>query len=139
MRDFLAVTKALADETRVRLLLALRDQELCLCQLVELVSLASSTVSKHMSILRQARLVDGRKDGRWVYYRLADDDSPVVVRRALRWTLESLADDGRVARDSDRLREILLVDPPSGCAPSCRPKKTCAATARPKRSQRGAK
>ena len=53
MRDFLAVTKALADETRVRLLLALRDHELCLCQLVELVALASSTVSKHMSILRQ--------------------------------------------------------------------------------------
>jgi len=71
MRDFLAITKALSDETRLRLLLALRDQEVCLCQLVELVSLASSTVSKHMSILRQSRLVDGRKDGRWMYYRLA--------------------------------------------------------------------
>ena len=70
MWDFMAVTKALADENRVRMLLALQKQELCLCQLIELVKLAPSTVSKHMSILRSARLVDARKDGRWMYYRL---------------------------------------------------------------------
>ena len=71
MWDFMAVTKALADENRVRMLLALQKQELCVCQIIELVKLAPSTVSKHMSILRAARLVDARKDGRWMFYRLA--------------------------------------------------------------------
>ena len=71
MWDFMAVTKALADENRVRMLLALQKQELCVCQIIELVKLAPSTVSKHMSILRSAHLVDARKDGRWMYYRLA--------------------------------------------------------------------
>ena len=139
MRDFLAITKALADENRVRLLLALRGRELCLCQLVELVALASSTVSKHMSILRQSRLVDGRKEGRWMYYRLAGDDSPVSVRRALQWTLESLADDRRAAQDSERLREILSVDPQSLCARTCPPKKTRSAPLRRQRSPASAK
>ena len=71
MRNLLAVLKALADETRVRALMALRRRELCVCQLVELLGLAPSTVSKHMSILKQARLVESRKEGRWMFYRLA--------------------------------------------------------------------
>jgi DNA-binding transcriptional ArsR family regulator len=60
-------TKALADETRVRTLLSLRQGELCVCQITELFGLAPSTVSKHLSILFQAGLVDSRKDGRWMY------------------------------------------------------------------------
>ena len=69
MLDFMAIAKSLADENRVRLLLALQKQELCVCQLIELIGLAPSTVSKHMSILKQAHLVETRKEGRWVYYR----------------------------------------------------------------------
>ena len=58
MRDLMAVTKALADESRVRILLALKPGKLCVCQIVELLQLAPSTVSKHMSILKHARLVE---------------------------------------------------------------------------------
>ena len=76
MREVIAVTKALADRSRMRALLALRQQELCVCQLIELLDLAPSTVSKHMSVLHQARLVESRKEGRWVHYRLAGEDAP---------------------------------------------------------------
>ena len=68
MREFMAITKALADENRVRVLLALQGGELCVCQITELFGLAASTISKHLSILYQAGLVDSRKDGRWIYY-----------------------------------------------------------------------
>jgi len=54
MREFMKVTKALADPNRVRMLLALREQELCACQITELFGLAPSTMSKHLSILYQA-------------------------------------------------------------------------------------
>ncbi|HSW02527.1 MAG TPA: metalloregulator ArsR/SmtB family transcription factor [Sedimentisphaerales bacterium] len=67
MRDVLDLTKAMADGNRLRVLMALTGGELCVCQIVELLQLAPSTVSKHMSILRQAGLVEGRKDGRWMY------------------------------------------------------------------------
>ena len=68
MRDFMNITKALADETRVRILMALRDGELCVCQITELFGMAPSTISKHLSILFQAGLVESRKTERWVYY-----------------------------------------------------------------------
>ena len=85
MREFMAVTKALADPNRVRILLALRRGELCVCQITELFGLAPSTVSKHLSILHHAGMIQSRKSERWVYYRLPDRTAPVAVREALDW------------------------------------------------------
>ena len=51
MREFMAVARALGDENRVRMLLALEGGELCVCQITELFGLAASTTSKHLSIL----------------------------------------------------------------------------------------
>ena len=118
MEAFLALSKALADENRVRALLALRHSELCLCQLVELLGLAPSTVSKHMSLLKQAGLVASRKQGRWVHYRLA----PAVdgtVRAAQEWALDALLRDPVVRRDAKRLRAILRQDPTELCRKQC--------------------
>ena len=115
--DFMAITKALADENRVRMLLCLRKRELCLCQIIELIGLAPSTVSKHMSILRQARLVEGRKQGRWQYYRLAGPNASPVVRRAIQWVRESLADDLQAVGDAERLEHVLQLDPQELCKP----------------------
>ena len=116
MRDFMAITKALADEQRVRMLLALRRHELCVCQIVSLVGLATSTVSKHMSILKQARLVESRKEGRWIYYRLPSDDLPPMVQQAMQWMFEHLAHDPQIERDQQRLDEICSVDPQELCS-----------------------
>ena len=63
MREFMSITKALADPNRVRILLALRRGELCVCQITELFGLAPSTVSKHLSILHHAGLIQSRKIG----------------------------------------------------------------------------
>ena len=110
MLEFLNITKALAEENRLRILLALEGQELCVCQLIELLELAPSTVSKHMSVLRQARLIYGRKDGRWMYYRLADQSAPAAVMEALNWVKTSLAGNRRIMEDTKRLKEILKID-----------------------------
>ena len=110
MREFMSIVKALGDENRVRALLALRNRELCLCQIIELLGLAPSTVSKHMSILKQARLVDTRKSGRWVYYRLAGCGSVPEVQGAIAWLCESLSGETSVCRDEQRLQEVLKVD-----------------------------
>lgn len=115
MRTLLAITNALADRTRLRLLMGLRDGELCACQLVELVGLAPSTVSKHMYILKQARLVESRKDGRWVYYRLAGRSAPPPIRHALKWVIASLRDDPQIAKDTKHLAHIQNIDPESLC------------------------
>lgn len=95
MKALLDITKALADENRVRVIGGLRGGELCVCQIVELLDLAPSTVSKHLSILRQAGLVEVRKDGRWAYCRLPDRRAPSVVRQALALVRSGLEGDPR--------------------------------------------
>ena|ERR1700730_11669236 len=115
----MAVTKALADQHRVRLLLALRHGELCVCQITELFDLAASTISKHLSILYQAGLVDSRKDGRWIYYSLPKKTS-TPGREAVRWLARSLAGDSRIVADVARLKQVLATDPVELCKRQCR-------------------
>ena len=119
MREFMNITKALADETRVRTLLALRQGELCVCQITELFGLAPSTVSKHLSILFQAGLVESRKDGRWIYYQLPGKSAPVEVREALNWTEKALASSPHVLTDHKQLKKILKQDPAELCKRQC--------------------
>ncbi len=116
MKEFIAITKALADESRVRLLLALGDRELCVCQLIELIGLAPSTVSKHMSILKQAGLVDMRKQGRWAYYRIAKEDSPMLIKTTLQWVFDSAGSSPQAKKDKASLRDILKCSPGDICA-----------------------
>lgn len=119
MREVLAITKALADPNRLRLLAALRGGERCVCQLIELLGLAGSTVSKHLAILYQAGLVVSRKKERWVYYRLPDETAPLAVRGVLGWLESSLAGDATVADDQRRLTQILQEDPSELCRRQC--------------------
>jgi DNA-binding transcriptional ArsR family regulator len=120
MRDILYVTKALADGSRLRVLMALGGGELCVCQIVELLQLAPSTVSKHMSILRQARLVESRKDGRWMYYRLAQRDAPKAAREAIAWVRRNLAQSPQMVQDRRKLKVILAMDPEELCKGQCK-------------------
>ena len=115
MRDLMAVTKALADENRVRILLALKDRELCVCQIVEMLQLAPSTVSKHLAILKQARLLECKKNGRWIGYKLADENSSLEAREAIAWVTRLLADDPEIKEDVRRIKEILKIDPEELC------------------------
>jgi ArsR family transcriptional regulator, arsenate/arsenite/antimonite-responsive transcriptional repressor len=119
MREFMAITKALSDPGRVRILLSLRQGELCVCQITELFGLATSTVSKHLSILNQAGLVLSRKTERWVYYRLPDKSAPVAVREALDWVMKSLAKTEEAATDGKRLAKIMKMDLAEICRRRC--------------------
>ena len=115
MREILAIMKALADENRLRIVAALDGHELCLCQIVDLLELATSTVSRHMSILQQARIVDSRKDGRWSYFRLATDEGLPQADEAASLVITSLQKDPRARSDAKRLKQILKLNPEELC------------------------
>lgn len=116
MRQVVRTTKALADENRIRIIGALSGHELCVCQLIELLCLAPSTVSKHLSILKNARLIDSRKQGRWMYYRLADQRVSRANAEAIDWILRSISETDRFLQDGQRLEEILKIDPEILCS-----------------------
>ena len=70
MKQFIRVMKAMSDPNRVRILKLLEEKELCVCELTELLGLAQSTVSKHLKLMDDAELVESRRDGAWIIYRL---------------------------------------------------------------------
>ena len=115
VREFMTITKALADPNRVRVVLALGGGELCVCQIVELFGLAPSTVSKHLSILQHAGLIVSRKTERWVYCRLPGQAATVVVREAIDWVQKSLAGTPQTVADRKKLKQILKLDPRTIC------------------------
>ena len=91
MLTYVSTIRALGDENRLRILMALRHRPLCVCEITTLLGLAASTTSKHLFILRQARLIESIKNGRWVYYRLPAE--PIAcVRDALALTMRELTD-----------------------------------------------
>jgi DNA-binding transcriptional ArsR family regulator len=112
-----SVAKALADSHRLRALHALRGGELCQCQIVELLGLAPSTVSRHMSVLRQAGLVVAQKRGRWVYFGLSAEPG---AAEAMRWTLEVMEGLPEAAVDAERLAELKRIDPEELCRKQCK-------------------
>jgi len=75
--------KALADPTRMRILLAMKQGELCVCDLSHLLGMSQSAISHQLRVLRDNRLVSWRREGRQVFYRLADRHVEEILEDAL--------------------------------------------------------
>ncbi|OAN49249.1 transcriptional regulator [Paramagnetospirillum marisnigri] len=99
LETFETVAKAVADPSRVRILKLLESGELCVCQITTVLELAPATVSKHLAALKTAGLVQQRRDGKWVYYRLAERDFNAYARCFLDLLGASLKDDPTTAED----------------------------------------
>jgi len=111
----MGIAKALADANRVRILMFLRGGELCLCQIIEILGLAPSTVSKHMSILYQAGLVETRKESRWIYYRLPKNSS-ATAQGSLQWLGDTLADNAQIMADDKKLKSVRKIPKEELCS-----------------------
>ncbi len=91
--DRLAETfRALGDPTRVRILDALSQDELCVCDVATLIGLSESAVSHQLRLLRNLRLVRARRDGRMVFYSLDDHHIVTLFQQGLRHVDEGVAD-----------------------------------------------
>lgn len=105
-RETVNVFKALSDPNRIRIIKMLESRELCVCEVREVLDLSTSTVSKHLSILRDAGLVIDSKDGKWVNFRLNRNSEKSFVRSQLELVIESFSDDEQVASDRRKLAKV---------------------------------
>lgn len=106
MRDVLKIFKALSDGQRLRILKMLEIRPLCVCEITEVLQLASSTVSKHLSILREADLVIDEKDGKWVNYSLNVAARGHYIHQILPLIAQWLPDDATVLRDAEKVQAV---------------------------------
>jgi ArsR family transcriptional regulator, arsenate/arsenite/antimonite-responsive transcriptional repressor len=105
MQAAVTFAKGLADATRLRVIAALRQRELCVCELCDALEATQSTLSTHLTLLRDAGITRTRKQGKWIYYRLSDEAAPLIET-----FLGHFADakrDKRMRRDTDRVRQRL--------------------------------
>src|SRR5512141_2269999 len=116
MRDFELAMKAVGDPTRTRILKLLEGGGLCVCQVQAVLGLAPSTVSKHLTILRTAGLVEDRRDGKWIEYALSDDARNPHAKSVLHLLRGALDRDPVVISDRKRLREIKSIPLTELCA-----------------------
>ena len=80
VRPLSRLFRALGDETRLRIVGLLAHGELCVCHIETALALSQPNASRQLGLLRSAGIVDSRRDGTWIYYRLADQDHEAVER-----------------------------------------------------------
>lgn len=113
MKHVLAITKALSDRNRLRILTALNTAgELCACQITELLQVTGATVSRHLTIMTHAGLLESRKSGRWIFYRIRNKHKRGPV---LKWLIKELSDVPDVLDDQRSIAHIIACDPEDIC------------------------
>ena len=101
-----SVYAALADPTRLRILSLLGDGEICVCHIHASLDVPQPTASRHLAYLRKSGLVEARRDGIWMHYKLAALDSPVIAA-VVKAALHALTHAEISARDERRLQVAL--------------------------------
>ena len=118
-----SVFKALADKTRLRILALLGNNEVCVCHLHDSLELPQPTVSRHLAYLRRSGLVDVRRDGVWMHYRVARSLAP-TVQAVLNAAVEALTSVRTTEEDRKQFQrafgQLYVMSTPTGgacCAP----------------------
>lgn len=106
MRDLAKTFQALSDTNRIRILKMLEIRPLCVCEITEILNLANSTVSKHLSLLRDSGFIMDEKEGRWVNYRLIDQADNEYATKLLPLLSSWLPDDSIIKHDQRRVTEV---------------------------------
>jgi ArsR family transcriptional regulator len=106
MRKLAKTFQALSDTNRIRILKMLEVRPLCVCEITEILKLANSTVSKHLSILREAEFILDEKDGKWVNYFLNKSISDGYVSNLLPLISEWIPDDQVISDDRKRVNKV---------------------------------
>lgn len=124
--------KAFADRSRLRILKLLQRDELCVCQIAAILGLDQSTVSRHLAVLRNAGIVEDRREGRWTYYRISSfrDGTQEHVAQLVELLRGWLEEDERVVGDGEKCKLIKQIPLDKLCADTralrCRPEETSA-------------
>jgi len=105
MRDYLKIIKAFSDMTRLRILKMLQMKSMCVCEITDVLGLAPSTVSKHLTVLQNAELVQDRKQGKWVNYSLSPERKEKFDFKISRIILDEIENDRQIRSDRKKAKK----------------------------------
>lgn len=114
VKDLVLAAKAFADPSRIRILVALRKRELCVCELCDGLGVTQSTLSTHLQIIRKAGLVSARKQGKWMYYAITPQ-AKRLVDFLFQFFPDSLKTSATLRRDEKKLARRLALRDNGAC------------------------
>ncbi len=106
MRELVKIFKALADSNRIRIIKMLEIRPLCVCEITDVLQLSASTVSKHLSILREAGFISDEKVGKWVNYSLSSGQLNHYVGSLLPLLKNWLPDEALILSDRAKVQVV---------------------------------
>ena len=86
--DLADIFKVFGDKTRMKILYILHERELCVCDIAQLLDMNQSAISHQLKVLKQAKLIKGRRDGKQMYYSLADDHVHTILSMGMEHIME---------------------------------------------------
>ncbi len=104
MDDFIKIFKALTDKNRIRILKMLEKKGLCVCEITSVLNISTSTVSSHLSALKEAGFISDTKDGKWVDYHFNRSSANPVLHQVLAMLPGWLNDDGQIIEDGEIIK-----------------------------------
>ena len=106
MKEMVKVFKAVADPNRIRILKMLQKKKMCVCELSAVLGITQPSVSRHLSMLRDAGLVRDERDSQWINYELCEEKvnkyAPIIMGHIRKWINE----DPRISRDAGMLKTL---------------------------------
>ncbi len=115
MRETLKLMKSLSDEIRMRIINILFYSDLYVCEIVDILKIPQSTASRHLTIMRNANIIEYVKEGSWVKYRVVDNDFYKSIVKNI--VISKLIDDKKCIKDIENLKERIKKS--RGCSGSC--------------------
>lgn len=106
MNDNTRLFKVLSDSNRLRILKMLQTKPLCVCEITDILRLAASTVSKHLSILRETGFIIEEKDGKWVNYLINPRPSDTRISSILSTLDFWISDEKTIIADKEKIQKV---------------------------------
>jgi ArsR family transcriptional regulator len=111
MRELLKATKALSDETRLRILNLLLERECCVCEVMQALGISETRASRNLRLLYDAGFLKLRKEGLWSLYSLNQGDSPTYFAELVKAVKRALAGNKEASKDRERIKRAERIGP----------------------------
>ena len=121
MRELQSIFKVLSDHTRIRILKLILQRELCVCELMQVLNMTQSRISRHVNLLKQAGLVKDRREGKWVYYSVNSQSFNPYATALLNLFSGWLNEDKVIITDRENISRAKRLSDPQCCRPGKEP------------------
>jgi ArsR family transcriptional regulator, arsenate/arsenite/antimonite-responsive transcriptional repressor len=119
MKKIANIFKALSDDTRLRVIKLLQERELCVCELMQVLEMSQPRISRHMSVLKNAGLVEDRREGKWVHYSLRKETQGKEIKILLDAMVVMANDDAVIKADKKNLKKAIRLSEIKGSCMRC--------------------